>query len=76
MEINDTAWNSMTQHSLGRVKNRESLFQLIEKVRKSQEPAFNQQSNLIQHFLSKRHYIAETYSNEYCRADLLSDHSF
>ena len=71
MEINDTTWNSMTRHSLGRIKDRDSLFEFVKKLRKSHEAAFTQQSNLVQHFLTKRHY-SETYSEEYCRAGLLS----
>ena len=58
-------------HSLGRLKNREALFDFVKKLRKSQEAAFNQQSNLIQHFLYKQHYT-ETYSDEYRRTSLLS----
>ena len=70
--INDMTWNSMTWHSLGRIKDRVSLFEFVKKlIRKSQEAAFNQQSNLMHHFLCKRHYTG-TYSEEYCCAGLLS----
>ena len=71
MEINDTTWNTITRHSLGRIKDRTSLFEFVKKLRKSHDAAFNQQSNLVQHFLSKRHYT-EAYSEEYCRSGLLS----
>ena len=71
MEINDTTWNTITRHSLGRIKDRTSLFEFVKKLRRNQEAAFNQQSNLVQHFLSKRQY-SEAYSEEYCRSGLLS----
>ena len=71
MEINDTTWNSITRHGLGSIKDRASLFEFVKKLRKSHDAAFNQQSNLVQHFLSKPHY-SETYSKEYCRSGLLS----
>ena len=71
MEINDMTWNSITWHSLGRIKDRVSLFKFVKKLRKSYDAAFNQQGNLVQHFLSKRHY-SETYSEEYYRSGLVS----
>jgi hypothetical protein len=71
MEVTDTTWNSMNRHSLGKVKNRDSLFEFVKKLRKSQEAAFNQQSNLVQHFLAKRNY-SEKYAEEYCRSSLLA----
>jgi hypothetical protein len=43
----------------------------VKKLRKSKEAAFNQQSNLVHHFLSKRNY-KESYIEEYSRSGLLS----
>ena len=47
MEINYTAWNLMTRHSLGRIKDRASLLEYVKKLRKSHKAAFTQQSNLV-----------------------------
>jgi hypothetical protein len=70
MEIQDTSWNSTIRHSLGKVKNREDLFEFVRKLRKSKKAAFKQEGNLIQHYLYQRHYNG-TYIREYVRSSLL-----
>jgi hypothetical protein len=71
MEIQDTSWNSTIRHSLGRVKNREDLFDFVKKLRKSKKAAFKQETNLIQHFMYHRHYSGQ-FIREYSRSSLLS----
>jgi hypothetical protein len=51
MEIQDTLWNSVIRHSLGKAKNREEAFEFVERLGKSKKTAFLQEGNLIQHFL-------------------------
>jgi hypothetical protein len=71
MEIQDTSWNSTIRHSLGKVKNREDLFDFVKKLRKSKKAAFKQETNLIQHFMYHRHYRG-TFIREYSRSSLLN----
>jgi hypothetical protein len=71
MEIQDTSWNSTIRHSLGKVKNREDLFEFVKKLRKSKKAAFKQETNLIQHFMYLRHYNG-SFIREYSRSSLLS----
>jgi hypothetical protein len=70
MEIQDTSWNSTIRHSLGRVKNREDLFESVKKLRKSKKAAFKQETNLVQHYLYQRHYEGP-FIREYVRSSLL-----
>jgi hypothetical protein len=56
MEIQDTSWNSTIRHSLGKVKNRDDLFEFVWKLRKSKKVAFKQEGNLVQHYLYQCHY--------------------
>jgi hypothetical protein len=71
MEIQDTSWNSTIRHSLGKMKNREDVFEFVKKLGKSKKSAFRQEGNLIQHFLYQRQY-AGTYIREYSRSSLLT----
>ena len=70
MEIQDTTWNSTIRHSLGRVKNRDDLFEFVRKLRKSKKAAFRQEANLIQQFLYHRRYQG-SFIREYVRSSLL-----
>ena len=70
MEIRDTSYNSLTRHSMGRIRDRESLFEFVGKLSRSREPAFQQQANLIQQFMYARHY-SEAYATEYLQNGLL-----
>jgi hypothetical protein len=70
MEVQDTSWNSTTRHSLGRVKNREELFEFVKKLGKSKKAAFKQETNLIQQFMYHRRY-GGTFIREYTRSSLL-----
>jgi hypothetical protein len=70
MEIQDTTWNSINRHSLGRVKNRDDLFEFVRKLRKSKKAAFTQEVNLIQQFLYRRHFHG-SFVREYVRSSLL-----
>jgi len=70
MEIQDSTWNSSIRHSLGKVRNREELFEFVRKLRKSKKAAFKQEGNLIQHYLYQRHYEG-SYIREYVRSSLL-----
>jgi hypothetical protein len=71
MEIQDTSWNSTICHSLGKVKSREDVFELVKKLGKSKKAAFRQEENLFQHFLYQRQYL-ESYIQEYVRSSLLA----
>jgi hypothetical protein len=78
MEIQDTSWNSTIRQSLGKVNNREDVFEFVKKLGKSKKAAFRQEGNLIQHFLYQRQYSG-TYIREYARSSLLNritDRSF
>jgi hypothetical protein len=70
MEIQDTSWNSTIRHSLGKVKNREDLFEFVKKLGKSKKAAFKQETNLIQQFMYHRHYDSK-FIREYTRSSLL-----
>ena len=70
MEIQDTSWNSTIRHSLGRVKNREDLFEFVKKLRKSKKAAFRQETNLIQNYMYQRQY-GGPFIREYVRSSLL-----
>jgi hypothetical protein len=70
MEIQDTSWSSLIRHSLGKVKNREDLFEFMRKLCKSKKAAFKQEGNPIQHYLYQRHYDGD-YIREYVRSSLL-----
>jgi hypothetical protein len=71
MEIQDTSWNSTIRHSLGKVNNREDVFEFVKKLGKSKKAAFWQEGNLIQHFLYQRQYSG-TYIREYACWSLLN----
>jgi hypothetical protein len=71
MEIQDTSWNCTIRHSLGKVKNREDLFDFVKKLRKSKKAAFKQEANLMQHFMHQRHYNGK-FIREHSRSSLLS----
>ena len=70
MEIQDTSWNSTIRHSLGRVKNRDDLFEFVKKLRKSKKAAFKQETNLIQHYMYQRQYDS-SFIQEYVQSSLL-----
>jgi hypothetical protein len=70
MEIQDTSWNSTIRHSLGRVKNREELFEFVKKLGKSKTAAFKQETNMIQQFMYHRQYGGK-FIREYTRSSLL-----
>ena len=70
MEIQDTSWNSTIRHSLGRVKNRDDLFEFVKKLGKSKTAAFKQETNLIQQYMYHRQYDG-SFIREYVRSSLL-----
>ena len=70
MEIRNTSYNSLTRHSMGRIKDRDGLFEFVGKLAKSRESAFQQQDNLIQQFMYARHYD-EAFTTEYLQNGLL-----
>ena len=56
------SWKTQKRHSLGQVKNMESLFTFVKSVAKSEESAFEQQENAIQAFMLPRHYDEDVIS--------------
>jgi hypothetical protein len=70
MEVQDTSWNSTIRHSLGRVKNRDDLFEFVKKLRKSKDAAFKQETNLIQNYMYQRQYTG-AFIREYVQSSLL-----
>ena len=71
MEVQDTTWNSTLRHSLGKIKNRDDILEFMKKLRKSRKSAFQQQDNLIEHFLYQRHYSSK-FIQTYLQTSLLS----
>jgi hypothetical protein len=68
-EIQDTTWNSTIRHSLGKIKSRDDVFASMKKLRNSKKSAFQQQDNLIEHFLYRCHYSSK-YIQEYLQTSL------
>jgi hypothetical protein len=71
MEVQDTTWNSTLRHSLGKIKNRDNVLEFMKKLRKSRKSAFQQQDNLIEHFLYRHHYSSK-FIQTYLQTSFLS----
>jgi uncharacterized membrane protein YgcG len=69
-QIHDSLWKTQKRHSLGQVRNMESLFKFVKSVAKSEESAFEQQENALQVFMLPRHYD-ERVINEYIQNGFL-----
>jgi hypothetical protein len=71
MEVQDTTWNLTLQHSLGKIKNWDDALEFMKKLCKSRKFAFQQQDNLIEHFLYWHHYSSK-YIRTYLQTSLLT----
>jgi hypothetical protein len=68
-QIHDSLWKTQKRHSLGQLKNMESLFKFVKRVAMLEESDFEQQENALQVFMLPCHHeeavIAEYIQNSF-----------
>jgi hypothetical protein len=55
-QIHDSLWKTLKRHAFRQVKSSDDLFKFVNAVSKAESPSYEQQENVISHFMLAPHY--------------------